>query len=145
MSSLQVKSNQLASLSGVRLGRRGPRISKRCAIWNNLRRSCRDSLAALLAEEICKLALRIVLLIRKRPPYSRRALVVPPYPDELVHLSLLQESEYLFACNKDIQRLSREHRWAGHLDQQTALEAHLMGAAWGIRNDISESDERSPS
>jgi hypothetical protein len=129
-----------ASISGVRLGRRAPRISKRRAIWNNLRRLCRDSLVALLADEIYRSALRIVLLIRKQSPYSRRALVIPPYPDELVHLSLPQESEYLFACNKDISRLSREHRWAGHLDQQMALEAHLMGTAWGIRNGISKCD-----
>jgi hypothetical protein len=94
-----------------------------------------------LAEEICKSALRIVLLIRKQSPYSRRALVVPPYPDELARLSLPQESEYLFACNEDIQRLSRAHRWVGILDQQMALEAHLMGAAWAIRNGISKCGE----
>jgi hypothetical protein len=99
--------SQSASKLGARLGRQAPRISSRRAIWNNLRRACRDSLAALLAEEICKSALRIVLLIRKQSPYSRRALVVPPYPDELAHLFLPQESEYLFAFNEDIQRPSR--------------------------------------
>lgn len=145
LSEQEMSTSQPASGSRVRLGRQAPRISKRRAIWNNLRRSCRDSLATLLAEEIGKLALRIVVLIRKRSPYSRRALVVPPYPDELVHLSLPQESGYLFACNEDIQRLSREYHWAGHLDQQMALEAHLLGAAWAIRNGISGCGERSPS
>jgi hypothetical protein len=135
-----VKSSQSASISNVRLGRQAPRISKLRAIWNNPRQSCRDSLVALLAEEIYKSALRIVLLIRKQSRYPRRALVVPPYPDELVHLSLPQESEYLFACNEDIQRLSRANRWAEHLDRQMALEAHLAGAAWAIRNGISKCD-----
>jgi hypothetical protein len=137
-----VLTNRLASESGVRLGRKALRISKSRAIWNNLHRSSRDSLAALLAEEIYKSALRILLLIRKRSPYSRRALVLPPYPDELVHLSLPQENEYLSVCTEDIQLLSRTYRWAGHLDRKMALEAHLMGAAWAIRSGISESGGR---
>lgn len=138
MSTVETRTSHPVSKYGARLGRQAPRISKRRAIWNNLRRSCGDSLASLLAEEVCKLALRIALLMRKRSLHFRRALVVPPYPDELVHLSLLQESEYLSACNEDIQRLSRAHRWAGHLGRQMALEAHSMGAAWAIRNGISK-------
>jgi hypothetical protein len=94
-----------------------------------------------LAEEICKSVLRILLLLRKQSPYSRRALVVPRYPDELARLSFPQESEYLSACNKDIQRLSRANRWAGHLDREIMLEAHLAGAAWGIRSGISNCDK----
>lgn len=137
--------SQLASESCVRLGRQAPRISKLRAIWNTLHRSCYDSLAGLLAEEIYKSALRIAALFRKRSPYSRRALVAPPYPDELVHLSLAQESEYLFACSEDIQRLSHVNHWASNLDRQIALEAYLMGAAWAIRNGISERDEHSKS
>lgn len=141
----QCSTNQSVLKSGVRLGRRAPRISKRSAIWNNLRRRCRHSLAALLAEEIYRSALRIVQIFRKKSPNSRRALVVPPYPDELAHLSLPQESEYLSACNEDIQRLSGAHRWAGNLDLRMGLEAHLMGAAWSTRNGISKCDESRPS
>lgn len=87
--------NQSASKSGVRLGRRARRMSK----WNDfvyrLRRWCFDSLAALLVEEIYRSVLRIGTLLRKKSQYSRRALVVAPYPDELARPSLLQVNEYL--------------------------------------------------
>lgn len=136
-----ITTSQQASKSGARSGRQAPRISKQHAIWNNLRRSGRDSLAALLAEEICRTALRIVRLIRKQSPYSRRVLVVKPYPAGLDRLSFAQESEYLSACNKDIQRLSRANRWAGHLDREIMLQAHLAGATRGTRSGISNCDK----
>jgi len=135
--------NQQVSKSGVRLGRSAQRMSKWSDILYRLRRSCFDSLASLLVEEIGRSVLRIGALLRKKSPYSRRALVVPPYPDELAHLSLAQESEYLRICNEDIQRLSRENRWAGHLDQQIMIQAHLAGASQAFRICISKSGESS--
>lgn len=123
--------NQQVSKSGVHLGRSAPRMSK----WNDfgyrLRRWCFDSLASILAEEIGRSVLRIGALLRKKSPYPRRALVIPLC--ELVHLSYSQENEYLRICNEDIQRLLRENRWAGHLDQQIMVQAHLLGASQMIR------------
>ena len=137
--------NPPASESGVRLGRSAHRMSKWSDILYRLRRSCFDSLASLLVEEIGRSVLRIGALLRKKSPYSRRALVIPLYPDELAHLSLPQENEYLRICNEDIQRLSRENCWAGHLDQQIMVQAHLAGARIGFRICISKSGESSVS
>lgn len=128
-----VITSRSVSKSGAPLGRSAHRMSKWSDIVYRLRRSCFDSLLSLLVEEIGRSVLRIGALLREKPLYSRRALVVPILPPEMSQFSFVQESEYLHICTEDIQRLLRENRWAGHLDQRIMIEAYLAGSSQALR------------
>lgn len=132
--------SQSVSESNVPADKSTRQISKWTCRRSKWYRWCLNSVAALLAEEIGRLALRIAALLRRPSRYGRRALLVPRFPDTAGRLSFAQENAYLHACNEDILRLSRENRWAGVLDRQIMIQAHQAGALWAFRRDIRGSD-----
>ena len=134
--------NPSASESNALAGRSTRRISKWTYTRSRLLQWCKDSVVALVAEEIYRFPLRISAILRRPSRYTRRALLLPPFPEGVARLTLAQESAYLRACSEDIERLSRENRWAGVLALQIAVQAHLAGAMWSAHTRSSGFDGR---
>lgn len=96
-----------------------------------------------VADEIYRLPFRILECLRA--PYPRNGFPIPPLRlSGSIRETWRLESMFLRSCGDDIQRLSQENHWAGHLDRKMAAQAYLAGTEWAIRHIYNATDsERS--
>jgi hypothetical protein len=85
----------------------------------------------LVAGEFRRFPLRIAAILSD--PLLRLGPAIPDDPRQHGQMSLAEESKYKFACNSDIVRLSRAHKWMGPLDTQIAAKAYQEGFALAFR------------